>query len=103
MAGIVCPECGRGKSLVVDSRTIADGIRRRRECEYCGKRYTTYECGNDLMRRLMNRGFQAGWERGIKKAEKERNGRNADEQTGKRGGLPDAGKNGRNEKESRPV
>ena len=37
-----CPFC-RGSSKVVDSRPIAEGIRRRRECERCGRRFTTHE------------------------------------------------------------
>lgn len=37
--------CGCVESKVVDSRQNEDGstIRRRRECEACGKRFTTYE------------------------------------------------------------
>lgn len=39
-----CVFCGCGESRVVDSRNLNDnGIRRRRECLKCGKRYTTYE------------------------------------------------------------
>src|SRR5271166_1622550 len=40
-----CPYCGFGQDRVVDSRESkeADAIRRRRECEKCGKRFTTYE------------------------------------------------------------
>lgn len=40
-----CPYCGYSESKVVDSRpTVEDAaIRRRRECEKCGKRFTTYE------------------------------------------------------------
>lgn len=40
-----CPFCGHDDDRVVDSRTAEDGraIRRRRECESCGRRYTTYE------------------------------------------------------------
>lgn len=40
-----CPYCGYGESKVVDSRPTVDeaAIRRRRECEKCGKRFTTYE------------------------------------------------------------
>lgn len=39
-----CPKCKRGETQVVDSRD-ADGrtIRRRRECENCKFRFTTYE------------------------------------------------------------
>jgi transcriptional repressor NrdR len=38
-----CPFCGLGKSRVVDTREVGDGIRRRRECKACRQRYTTYE------------------------------------------------------------
>lgn len=39
-----CPFCSKSDSKVVDSRTSSeDIIRRRRECEGCGKRFTTYE------------------------------------------------------------
>lgn len=38
-----CPHCGEDRSRVIDTRATGDGIRRRRECEACGKRFTTYE------------------------------------------------------------
>src|SRR5467141_1133112 len=40
-----CPYCGFTQDRVVDSRESkdADSIRRRRECEGCNKRFTTYE------------------------------------------------------------
>ena len=39
-----CPFCGFRESKVVDSRhTDSNTIRRRRECEECKKRFTTYE------------------------------------------------------------
>jgi len=40
-----CPFCSSLKNKVVDTRLVEDGtsIRRRRECEKCRKRYTTYE------------------------------------------------------------
>ena len=40
-----CPFCPTVESKVVDSRVSKDNaiIRRRRECESCGKRFTTYE------------------------------------------------------------
>jgi transcriptional repressor NrdR len=40
---MLCPYCGHGDSRVVDTRTTNDGIRRRRECLACRKRFTTYE------------------------------------------------------------
>ncbi len=40
-----CPYCGHTKNRVVDSRTSREGraVRRRRECESCDERFTTYE------------------------------------------------------------
>jgi transcriptional repressor NrdR len=38
-----CPYCGQPDSRVVDTRATSDGIRRRRECQVCRKRFTTYE------------------------------------------------------------
>ncbi len=40
-----CIYCGCTESRVIDSRPSEDGeaIRRRRECENCGRRFTTYE------------------------------------------------------------
>ena len=45
-----CPFCGSEETKVVDSRTYLDGnsIKRRRECEDCKKRFTTYEKIGDL-------------------------------------------------------
>lgn len=40
-----CPYCSHIDTKVIDSRPAEDGssIRRRRLCEVCGKRFTTYE------------------------------------------------------------
>ena len=40
-----CMACNCTQSRVIDSRQSEDGlsIRRRRECENCGRRFTTYE------------------------------------------------------------
>ena len=40
-----CPYCGNPDTKVMDSRPAEDKscIRRRRACEVCGKRFTTYE------------------------------------------------------------
>jgi transcriptional repressor NrdR len=40
-----CPFCTQPSNRVIDSRVSKDGfaIRRRRECESCGRRFTTYE------------------------------------------------------------
>lgn len=40
-----CPFCGKENTRVIDSRPADEGcsIRRRRQCDECGKRFTTYE------------------------------------------------------------
>ena len=38
-----CPYCTFTESKVTDSRVVENGIRRRRECQRCGLRFTTYE------------------------------------------------------------
>lgn len=45
-----CPFCGYADSRVIDSRPTDEGsrIRRRRECNQCGKRFTTYEIVESL-------------------------------------------------------
>src|SRR5262245_60057155 len=46
-----CPFCGHLEDKVIDSRTPGPGdvIRRRRECEACSKRFTTYERIEDVL------------------------------------------------------
>ena len=46
-----CPFCAFADSKVVDSRPDKEGstIRRRRECEYCGKRFTTHERVEEIL------------------------------------------------------
>lgn len=46
-----CPACGNNASKVVDSRPAPDGdaIRRRRSCERCGARFTTWERIEELV------------------------------------------------------
>ena len=38
-----CPYCSHKESKVTDKRASPEGIRRRRECLKCKKRFTTYE------------------------------------------------------------
>jgi len=40
-----CPYCGHTKNRVIDSRTSREGraVRRRRQCQRCEERFTTYE------------------------------------------------------------
>ena len=46
-----CPFCGYADTRVVDSRLGREGnnIRRRRECEKCSKRFTTYERVEEML------------------------------------------------------
>lgn len=46
-----CPFCSHVDTRVVDSRLGREGnnIRRRRECEECGKRFTTYERVEEML------------------------------------------------------
>ncbi|GAB7027249.1 transcriptional regulator NrdR [Geotalea toluenoxydans] len=46
-----CPFCAFADSKVVDSRPDKEGstIRRRRECESCGKRFTTHERVEEIL------------------------------------------------------
>ena len=46
-----CPFCGHLEDKVIDSRAAEKGdvIRRRRECEQCTRRFTTYERVEDVL------------------------------------------------------
>lgn len=46
-----CPFCGHADSKVIDSRpgVTGDVTRRRRECEVCARRFTTYERVEDVL------------------------------------------------------
>lgn len=51
-----CPYCGSEEHHVVDSRTTSDGeIRRRRECQSCKNRFTTYERVMEVQLRIIKR------------------------------------------------
>jgi len=45
-----CPFCGNEETKVLESRQIEEGtaIRRRRECESCSRRFTTFEKYEDV-------------------------------------------------------
>lgn len=38
-----CPHCGGTEHKVIDTRETGDSIRRRRQCDVCSQRFTTYE------------------------------------------------------------
>ena len=50
-----CPFCSYEESKVIDSRLVADSsqIRRRRECNKCNERWTTFELAELLMPKIV--------------------------------------------------
>jgi transcriptional repressor NrdR len=40
---MLCPACRSGDTRVIDSRDDENAVRRRRECQSCRHRFTTYE------------------------------------------------------------
>ncbi|MDR1788706.1 MAG: transcriptional regulator NrdR [Treponema sp.] len=71
-----CPHCGNFDDKVIDSRTLANGdaTRRRRECNGCGYRFTSYERVDDRQLMVIKRDgrrepFDRGkLERGVERA-----------------------------------
>jgi len=54
---VQCPYCGDDGNRVIDSRLARDGseIRRRRECDECGRRFTTRERVEEILPRVIKR------------------------------------------------
>jgi transcriptional repressor NrdR len=52
-----CPFCSHQETKVIDSRLAGEGrqIRRRRECQRCSERFTTFETAELVMPRLVKR------------------------------------------------
>ena len=50
-----CPFCNETDTKVIDSRLVAEGnqVRRRRECQACRERFTTFEAAELLMPRII--------------------------------------------------
>ena len=50
-----CPFCSEQDTKVIDSRLVADGaqVRRRRECQTCHERFTTFEAAELLMPKVI--------------------------------------------------
>ena len=50
-----CPFCTAADTKVIDSRLVGSGeqVRRRRECQSCGERWTTFETAELLMPRIV--------------------------------------------------
>lgn len=57
---MTCPKCYK-KTKVIDSTTDEDSTTRRRECVYCGFRFTTLEVDKDLYESLTRHPVRA-WE-----------------------------------------
>ncbi len=51
-----CPFCACGNDRVVDSRESRGGIRRRRECMECGKRFTSFETVEEVPLMVVKKG-----------------------------------------------
>ena len=53
-----CPWCGAAETKVVDSRPAEDGgaVRRRRACDACARRFTTFERVHGVGLRVIKRG-----------------------------------------------
>ena len=52
-----CPSCASSNDCVVESRTTSDGrvVRRRRQCQGCGKRFTTRERLEEITRLVVKK------------------------------------------------
>ena len=52
-----CPFCSEPDTKVIDSRLANEGdsVRRRRECQTCGERFTTFETAELVMPRVVKR------------------------------------------------
>lgn len=50
-----CPFCGADDTKVIDSRLASEGaaVRRRRECQSCNERFTTFEMAELVMPRII--------------------------------------------------
>ena len=50
-----CPFCDDSETKVIDSRLVGEGnqVRRRRECQSCGERFTTFETAELVLPRVI--------------------------------------------------
>jgi len=50
-----CPFCSANDTKVIDSRLVSEGgqVRRRRECQVCSERFTTYESAELLLPKVI--------------------------------------------------
>jgi hypothetical protein len=59
MSGVACPACGETARAVLESRRLADRVRRRCCCSACGERFTTLELRQDQITAQANRAAAA--------------------------------------------
>ncbi|NOY71838.1 MAG: transcriptional regulator NrdR [Gammaproteobacteria bacterium] len=54
---MICPFCNLDETKVIDSRLANEGaeVRRRRECQHCLERFTTFESAELVMPRIIKR------------------------------------------------
>ena len=52
---VYCPFCSDSETKVIDSRLVSEGgqERRRRECQQCGERFTTFETAELVLPRVI--------------------------------------------------
>ncbi len=52
---VYCPFCADSETKVIDSRLVGEGnqVRRRRECQSCGERFTTFETAELVLPRVI--------------------------------------------------
>jgi transcriptional repressor NrdR len=52
---VFCPFCTDSETKVIDSRLVSEGnqVRRRRECQECGERFTTFETAELVLPRVI--------------------------------------------------
>jgi transcriptional repressor NrdR len=55
---MICPRCSSERTRVVDSRDTGRAVRRRRECESCEFRYTTFERVEEMLPLVIKKGGQ---------------------------------------------
>lgn len=53
---MICPFCQNADTRVTDSRDSGESVRRRRECEACGRRFTTQERLERRMPQVVKKG-----------------------------------------------
>ena len=74
LLGVICPKCGYTKSCIITTRQHYDGLYRRRECEKCGERFSTYEFTDQMVRRIKDRAVKIGLEEGKMRRKKNARG-----------------------------